>query len=158
MSRLLCMLPLNKKEIEKAWRNIVYAPKQVDDNCLNLTLKSIHAFVDRGQIDFGGGEYLEAKHQKIEPELENDPKYGWWNLEKGNYLAQYNEILDKPMYLALVSPHERLLRTGTFHPTFMLLPTEKGKPVITTIQVGEFGIRVKENARISTAITFKLAK
>ena len=152
------MLPINKKEIEEAWRNIVYAPKQVDDNCLNLTLKSIHAFVDRGQIDFGGGEYLEAKHQQIEPELENDPKYGWWNLEKGNYLAQYNEILDKPIYFALISPHKRLLRTGTFHPTFMLLPTEMGKPVITTIQVGEFGIHVKENARISTAITFKLAK
>jgi hypothetical protein len=40
----------------------------------------------------------------------------------------------------------------------MLLPTEKGKPVISTIQVGEFGIHMKENARISTAITFKLAK
>ena len=57
--------------------------------------------------------------------------------------------------MALISSHERILRTGTFHPTLMWSPKREGEPIYITIQVGENGIRVKENARISTAITFK---
>ncbi len=150
------MLPLNNKEIEQVWRNLVYAPKQVNNNSLELTIKSIHTFVERGQVDFGGGEYLEAKHKQLDPELEKDPKYGWWNLDKGNYLTQYNETIDKPLYLALISPHKRILLTDAFHPTFIWLPKEKGQPIFTILQVGEKGIRLKENARFSIALTFRV--
>ena len=151
------MLPVDNEEIVQIWQNLVYSPKQVKRNSLELTLKSIHTFKGRGQIDFGGGEYKEAKQQEIVPKLENDPKYGWWDLEKGNYCIMYNEIIVKPNYFALISPHARILRTGVFHPTFVWILEEKRQPIVTILQVGENGLRVKENARISTAMTFKLS-
>jgi len=151
------MLPLNNEEIEQIWQNLVYPPKQVKNNSLELTLKTIHTFESRGQIDFGGGEYEESKQQEIVPELEDDPKYGWWNLNKGNYLVTYNEVIDKPKILALISPHARILSTGAFHPTFLWLSEEKGQNMVTILQVGEKGLHVKENARISTAMTFKIS-
>jgi len=151
------LIPINSGEIEQIWQNLVYFPKQVKNNNLELTLKSIHTFEGRGQIDFGGGEYQEAKQQEIFPELENDPKYGWWTLEKGNYLVTYNEVIDKPKFMALISPHARILRTGVFHSTFLWLSEEKRQKIVTILQVGKNGLRVKENARISTAITFKIS-
>ena len=151
------MIPINNEEIEQIWQNLVYFPKQVKTNNLELTVKSIHTFESRGQIDFGGGEYQEAKQQEIVPELENDPKYGWWTLEKGNYLITYNEVIDKPKIMALISPHARILRTGVFHSTFLWLSEEKRREIVTILQVGKDGLRVKENARISTAITFKMS-
>ena len=48
------MKPLNKEQIEQVWKNLVYSPKQVDEFGLDLTVKSIYAFVDRGKVDFGG--------------------------------------------------------------------------------------------------------
>jgi len=155
--RLKLLLPIDNEEIVQVWQNLVYSPKQVKHNSLELTLKSIHTFEGRGQIDFGGGEYEEAKQQEIVSELENDPKYGWWSLKKGNYLVTYNEIIHKPNFLALISPHARILRTGVFHPTFIWLSEEKRPPIVTILQVGENGLRVKENARISTAMTFKIS-
>ncbi|MCK4848527.1 MAG: hypothetical protein KAT16_05865 [Candidatus Heimdallarchaeota archaeon] len=151
------MIPINNEEIEQVWQNLVYSPKQVKNYNLELTLKTIHSFESGGQIDFGGGEYQEAKQQEIVPKLEKDPKYGWWNLKKGNYLVTYNEIIDKPKFLALISPHARILRTGVFHPTFIWLSEEKRQKIVTILQVGENGLRVKENARISTAMTFKIS-
>jgi hypothetical protein len=59
--------------------------------------------------------------------------------------------------MVLISPHERILRVGVFHPTFIWLSEEKRQKIVTILQVGKNGIRVKENARISTAMTFKLS-
>ena len=151
------MIPINNEEIEQVWQNLVYSPKQVKNNNLELTLKSIHTFEGRGQIDFGGGEYQEAKRQEIVPKLENDPKYGWWILKKGNYLVIYNEVIDKPNFITFISPHARILSAGAFHPTFIWLSEEKRQEIVTILQVGKNGLRVKENARISTATTFKIS-
>ncbi len=151
------MLLINNEEIEQVWQNLVYPSKQVKNNNLELTLKSIHTFEGRGRIDFGGGEYQESIQQEIVPKLEDDPKYGWWNLKKGNYLITYNEIIEKPKIMALISPHARILRTGAFHPTFIWLSEEKRQSIVTILQVGKNGLRVKENARISTAIAFKIS-
>ena len=153
----MCLLLLNNQEIEEVWQNLVYPPKQVRNNNLELTLKSIHTFESRGQVDFGGGEYKESKQQEIVPVLENDSKYGWWDLKKGNYLVIYNEVLDKPKFMALISPHERILCTGSFHPTFFWLSEEERRKIVTILQVGKNGLHVKENARISTAVTFKMS-
>jgi hypothetical protein len=149
--------PLNNEEVVQVWHNLVYSLKQVKNNNLELTIKSIHSFEGRGQIDFGGGEYEEAKQQEIVPKLENDPKYGWWILEKGNYLVTYNEVIDKPKFMTLISPHPRILYAGAFHPTFIWLSEEKGESIATILKVGKNGLRVKENARISIAMTFKIS-
>ena len=61
------MKPLNNEKIEQVWKNLVYIPKQVNNLILDLTLKSIYVFVDRGQVDFGGGEYKNAKNKQILP-------------------------------------------------------------------------------------------
>jgi hypothetical protein len=71
------LLLINKDEITQIWQNLVYPARQVNNNNLEITLKSVHTFEGRGQLDFGGGEYLETKQQEIAPELENDPKYGF---------------------------------------------------------------------------------
>ena len=152
------MLPLNNEEIEQIWQNLVYPPKQVKINSLELTLKTIHTFESRGQIDFGGGEYEESKQQKIVPELEDDPKYGWWILDKGEYLIEYNEILSNSNYFAIVFPHERLQMTGCYHSPFLANPQNSDNRISlkSLLSVSTDGVRIKENARISTALTYRI--
>ena len=149
------MILFNDK-IAAVWQNLVYAPKQLSICTLDLTVKSIHEFVDRGQLDFGGSEYSKANVKIINPILEDDPKYGFWTLSQGNYLLTFNETMKNEQYLALIFPHQRLLDTGTSHPTFLWIPDGKEDQIRTNLQVGKMGIRLKENARTSRVITQKI--
>ena len=143
-------------KIAQVWQNLVYAPKQLSSYTLDLTVKTIHEFVDQGQLDFGGGEYSKANVKIIHPKLEDDPKYGFWTLTQGNYLLTFNEIMRSKQYIVLIFPHQRLLDTGTSHPTFLWIPDGKEDQIRTNLQVGKMGIRLKENARTSRVLTQKI--
>ncbi len=120
------------------------------DSC-DLTVNSVYEVTGSGSLDFGGSEFVEADQHLIEPEKE-DPEddYGWWHLNEGTYLVEYNERPDNvPNGVAIVFPHERLLRTGSSHPAFL---ARSGIKLTTPLNVGETGCDIKENARISKMV------
>jgi hypothetical protein len=146
---------IQDEEILSVWSNLVHPPKQLRKNALELTINTIDTFYSQGHIDFGGSEFRSAILENVAPIIEDDPKYAWWSLSPGQYLITYNEILTDESYFAFVYPHTRLFQTGSSHPAFYWSPTSKNQKITTILHVGEQGIRLKENSRISTAITYQ---
>lgn len=147
-----------EEEAKEIWNNFVYFPKQTNVISLDLTVKKIYSIESQGALDFGGSEYIPAKKTLIEPTIDEDPKYGWWSLEKGDYLIEYNEILSNADYFAIVFPHERLQMTGCHHSPFLVNPTNSDNisPLKSLLIVSTNSVRIKENARISTALTYRI--
>jgi hypothetical protein len=125
---------------------------------LDLTIKKIYSLDTQGALDFGGSEFLPSEMTLIEPKMESDPKYGWWTLNKGDYLVEYNETISNADHFAIVVPHERLLMTGCDHSPFLVKHTnfDSPNPLKSLLRVSTKGVRIKENARISTALTFRI--
>jgi hypothetical protein len=124
---------------------IVHEGTQVRDDGVDLTVASVAVVADRGRVDFGGGELAPATLSPLAPERRHpDDDYGWWDLDEGTYVVEYNEALagDDPVSLR---PREELLEAGGGHPT---LSTSDPGPVPLTVARG--GLSVKENARLST--------
>ena len=147
---------ISENDIPDIWQNLIYEPKQLTKHVLDLTVNSIYMFESQGQLDFGGSEYQSAVGKIIESKIEDDPKYGFWTLEAGNYLIVYNETISNADYLIFIFPHPRLIKAGSFHTSFMWQLTEVNDKITTILQVGKAGIKIKENARISRALTLKL--
>lgn len=149
-----------EEDIEEIWKNLVYFPKQVNNGCIDLTIKKIYAFKSQGSLDFGDSEYLQVDRINIEPTKEDDPKYGWWTLNKGTYIIEYNEYLSNEECIAIVFPHERLQMTGCYHAPFIVNPPEgeKNHSLSCLLIVSTQNVRIKENARISTALTISTDK
>ncbi|UCG03124.1 MAG: dCTP deaminase [Candidatus Heimdallarchaeota archaeon] len=147
---------LKSKELEESWINLIYPPKQLEGAILDLTVKRIYLFKKQGALDFGGSEYQSVDLEPLSPKFEDDPKYGWWSLSTGTYIVEYNESLPRNECLAIVSPHKRLLSTGCFHPSFVINPSGKSQPIQGLLSVNSQGVRIKENARISTVLTLKI--
>lgn len=126
---------------------IVHEGTQLHDRGLDLTVDEVYTIEDPGRVDFGGGE-LEAA--AIEPhertERNPDDEYEWWHLGSGRYLLEYNERLvgDRPLTL---QTRRAVRENGAFHPT--LTVRELGR---VPLSVGGAGIRLKENARVSTLV------
>jgi hypothetical protein len=144
----------NKQKLENIWTGLIYPPKQIENNVLNLTINTVSSINGTSALDFGGSEYKQALTKSIIPKKENDPKFGWWTLQKGDYLITFNESLENNSYYALISPHERLLQSGGYHPTFIYLTKEKHSKVTSILTVCLSKMKIKENARISNALTF----
>ncbi|MFX0182597.1 MAG: hypothetical protein ACFE95_05890 [Candidatus Hodarchaeota archaeon] len=145
---------LKSHELEDSWGSLIYAPKQLGTASLDLTVKKIFRIDSPGTLDFGGSEYQPSGSQLIPPRIEDDPKYGWWTLTEGYYKIEYNEILSHEACLAIVFPHQRLQMTGCFHSSFIVQSSAESNPIQGSLIVETDGVRIKENARISTAITF----
>jgi hypothetical protein len=143
-------------EILSIWENLVYPAKQLKKNTLELTINSIDSFYSQGHLDFGGSEFRSALYENVTPIIEDDPKYAWWSLSPGQYSITYNEMLNDPNYYAIIYPHTRLIQTGSAHPAFYWSPTSKNQKIKTILQVGEKGVRLKENSRISIALTYRI--
>ena len=130
--------------------NIIHAKTQIEEGSIYLTVSKIFRLTTKGEIDFGGSEYKESDKEVIEPVKRSpEDKYGWWELNPGEYFIEFNEKLqdiipeDKTVIL---QPSERLTKTGAFHPTRVL--NKRGK-INTILYVGKNGLKIKENARIS---------
>ena len=68
-------------------KDIIYKDKQVLEDGAHITVKKVFNLRERGDIDFGGCKYKECEIAEINPEERSvDDKYGWWRLEKGEYL------------------------------------------------------------------------
>lgn len=122
---------------------LVHQETQVRGGAVDLTVDSIYTIDEPPHLDFGGSELQLAATTELIPEPRHpDDEYGWWSLDAGTYLLEYNETLTDPP--AFIQPREVLVRGGGMHASgwFWELST------IGLIVGG--GLEVKENARVST--------
>lgn len=125
---------------------IVHEETQLHDRGLDLTAAEIHEIDEPGRVDFGGDELTDAELSSHERTRRNpDDDYGWWYLDEGGYLLEHNETLtgDGPLTL---QTRDAVRARGAFHPTVTV--DELG---LLPLWVGG-GIRLKENARVSTLL------
>ena len=138
--------PRAVSDLRDAVDGIVHEPTQVrDDGGVDLTVTEIHEVDRPGRVDFGGGELDSAtleSHPRVRRNEDDD--YGWWHLDAGTYLLAYNESLAGE---ALLQPRTEVVERGGSHPTLRVteLPT-------VPLTVGGAGLRLKENARVSTLL------
>jgi len=126
---------------------LLHEPTQVRDRGVDLTVSEVYEVTAPGRVDFGGGELTDAElapHERTRRNADDD--YEWWHLDAGQYLAEYNESTAGDAALT-VQPRRELCERGASHPT--LTVAELG-PV--PLSVGGAGIRLKENARVSTVV------
>lgn len=144
------------KEAVARVQGILHAKYQVHGYSVSLTAKNFFEVDPTGQVDYGGGEYVAAGKLRIEPTRRRpEERYPWWNLGRGTYFVEFNEILDLAEdEVGILEPDERLLRAGAGHPTVFL----RGRiaPVETLLNVGALRIELKQNARISRLRLFKM--
>jgi hypothetical protein len=125
---------------------LLHAETQIDERGVDLTAAAVHEVAAPGRVDFGGDELAEAAFEPCElTRREPDDDYQWWHLDAGQYVVQYNEFFtgDEPMHL---QARNKLLARGASHPS---LRVDDHLPLVP-LSVGGAGIKLKENARIST--------
>ena len=127
--------------------DVVHEPTQTDGEGFNLTVADVYEVVTPGRIDFGGGELESAETVPHDSAKRNpDDDYEWWTLREGQYLVEYNESLTGEATVTL-QPRTELLERGVSHPTLRV-----AQLVRIPISVAGAGIRIKENARVSTIV------
>ncbi len=127
---------------------IVHEPTQTEGRGFDLTVASIEEITEPGRVDFGGGELEAAETTAHESEKRNeDDDYEWWHLDAGQYLLEFNESLTTDDMSFVVQTREELLARGAFHPTLHVTSLPK-----VPLAVGGDGLRIKENARVSTIV------
>jgi len=127
---------------------LLHEPTQVHDRGVDLTVATVHEVTVRGRVDFGGGELDPAGLEELTTSRRRpDDDYGWWELDAGQYLVTYNEALTGDATLCL-QPRDALLERGASHPTLWTADLPQ-----IPLSVGGVGLRLKENARVSTLLS-----
>lgn len=127
--------------------DIVHAETQSDSPGFDLTVADVSEVVEPGRIDFGGGELDAAETVPHDSAKRNpDDDYEWWTLREGQYLLEFNESLTGTATVTL-QPRTELLERGASHPTLHVDELPR-----VPLSVGGAGLRLKENARVSTIV------
>ena len=135
------------EELTDRLDGIVHEPTQVHDRGVDLTVEEVYTITEPGRVDFGGGELTTPELEPHGGVLRRpDDDYRWWHLDAGGYLITYNETLTGDAPLRLQTGRE-LRERGAFHPTLSV--RELGRIPLSVLTGG---IRLKENARISTLL------
>lgn len=128
---------------------LIHAPTQGHGDRVDLSVASVARVREAGAIDFGGGELAPAETASVAP-AKRDPtdEYGWWELERGTYLVEFNESLTGRVR---VEPRPALVARGASLPTVTVdelprLPLRVPEPT-----AGGVGLALKENARVASA-------
>ncbi|MFH1415618.1 MAG: hypothetical protein ABIH89_05985 [Elusimicrobiota bacterium] len=137
---------LSGEETANLLQDMISRKKQVGLFSVDLTVKSVYSMSGEASLDFGGSEYAEAFPELLEPVLrDTEDKYGWWTLEEGAYLFDFNERIDLSRTLmAVLQMHPRMLMTGAYIPLMILDAAPKKIPLYVFKKV-----MIKQNARIS---------
>jgi hypothetical protein len=129
-------------------KDTVHEPTQTEGTGFDLTVATIHEISEPGRVDFGGGELEAASTDPHETQKRNaDDDYAWWHLEQGRYLVEYNESLAMTDMRFQLQTRDELVARGASHPTLWV---SELSPV--PLSVSGAGIRIKENARVSTLV------
>jgi hypothetical protein len=128
-------------------RDLVHDDTQVHEGGVDLTVAVVHDVAGPGQVDFGGGELADAETESLDPaKRDSADDYGWWSLDDGTYLVEYNESLSDEGAVQ-VQPRVELIERGVTHPTLRVDSLPR-----MPITVPPAGIELKENARVSTLV------
>lgn len=128
---------------------IVHEPTQAHEGRVDLTVDGVARLEDGGAIDFGGDEHAVTDVEFLDPEHQNESEdYGWWELDGGTYLIEYNERLQAAAAEFQLQPLPRLLALGASHPTLEVSTLPR-----VPLSVPAVGVAIKENARVSTLYT-----
>ncbi|QLG50504.1 dCTP deaminase [Natrinema halophilum] len=129
--------------------NLVYEPVQVHESGIDLTISAVYEVAAPGRLDFGGDELEDADLEPVPTDLESpDDEFGWWDLEGGQYVVQHNEFLTDLAEPAQLQARNELLARGGSHPSVLV----RDHLPLMPLSVAGSGLRIKENARISTLI------
>ncbi len=130
-------------------KNLIHKDTQIGEDKVYLTVKQIYSLDKKGSLDFGGSELNLAKRKPLLPKKKlTEDKYGWWDLNQGMYLVEFNEQIDlEDREIAILEPREELLHNCSFHPLRIMTPEEKLSFI--PLNVGYQGIDIKQNAHIS---------
>ncbi len=126
---------------------VVYEPTQNEGHGFDLTVAEVYELTGPGRIDFGGGELDAADIEPHDSQKRNaEDDYEWWHLDAGRYLIEYNESLAADVAVT-IQARDELLARGASHPTLQVTELPR-----VPLSVGGEGIRLKENARVSTLV------
>ncbi len=134
-------------ELTDALDGIVYEETQRRDDGIDLTVAEVYEVDTPGRVDFGGGELAEAElapHDRTW--RQEDDEYQWWHLDAGQYLIEYNERLSVDERVVL-QVRDELRARGAAHPTLHVDELSR-----VPLSVSGAGLRLKENARVSTLL------
>lgn len=144
---------LSGEELVGHCEDLIHAETQKSDFGLDLTLEKIYKVESVGALDFGGSEERQPDLSLVEPtKRSSDDKYGWWDLETGNYIVQYNESLHLDNEIGFVLPLPRLVRAGSSHVPIVFRSELVVPPIL---DVGSPGLEIKKNARISQLLAWR---
>jgi dUTP pyrophosphatase len=155
---------LNKEEIKKLIleknliENYINLDKQLTPNGFDLTVEKIFEFTSSGKLDFSNKEREISQIKELIPTKKNpEDKYRWWHLKKGAYKVRTNEIINLPSnYVALCFSRTSLLRMGAYTLHGVWDAGFKGKGEFILVVENEFGLEIKENARIAQLVFFEI--
>ncbi len=127
---------------------LVHEPTQREGEGFDLTVAEIYEVTDPGRVDFGGGELDPAGLEPHESEKRApDDDYEWWHLAAGQYLLEHNEAIASTDVRFTLQTRDELLARGASHPTLHVTELPR-----VPLSVGGAGLRLKENARVSTLV------
>ncbi|MCL6481576.1 MAG: hypothetical protein K6U02_07605 [Firmicutes bacterium] len=151
------MEPLNGKQTAEHITGILQPKYQVHGYSVDLTVRQIYALDPIGAVDFGGSEYVAAGRVPLATQRRRpEDRYEWWDLGRGSYFVEFNETLAlAENEIALIEPHERLLRAGAAHVPIFVRGRANALEVL--LHVEAVRLQVKQNARIAQVRLFRFA-
>jgi deoxycytidine triphosphate deaminase len=149
--------PLNGKQAAERIAGILQPKYQVHGYSVDLTVRQVYALDPIGAVDFGGSEYVAAGRVPLATQRRRpEDRYEWWDLGRGSYFVEFNETLAlAENEIALIEPHERLLRAGAAHVPIFVRGRSSALEVL--LHVEAVRLQVKQNARIAQVRLFRFA-
>lgn len=133
---------------------IVHASTQTEGSGFDLTVAAVYEVTGPGRVDFGGGELETADLTPHDSGKRNpEDEYEWWTLDAGRYLLEYNESIVADGTTVTIQTRDELLERGAFHPTLEVRSLDR-----VPLSVGGAGLKLKENARVSTIVDAERAE
>lgn len=126
--------------------------KQTQSNGVELTLRSIESFQDRGSIGFDNSD---RELPATAPVAFDDQ--GWAKLEPGAYKIRFNEVVSVPTNrFAIARPRSSLLRMGVSCPSALWDSGYHGRGEGLLVVHNAHGLRIRRNARLVQLVFFAL--
>jgi dUTP pyrophosphatase len=136
--------------------NAIDLNTQIQQNGVDLTLKSIELFISSGVIDFDNTKRSLPDTMHIKPRNIDDEGFKYF-LSQGVYLVTFNEIVAIPnIYMARACPRSSLMRCGATMSTAVWDAGYEGQSQALLTVHNEKGIVLCENARIAQFVLEKL--
>jgi dUTP pyrophosphatase len=127
---------------------------QIQPNGVDLTVKSVSEFQEKGTIGFSREELIIPNRTLI-----TFNKDGWIKLPAGCYLVTFNEVVNLPTDLmAIGRPRSSMLRMGATVETAVWDAGFSGESQSLLIVNNRNGISISKNARVMQLVFIKLTK